>query len=95
MPGLLIGEEAEVRIVKVKKSFAYGRVVRLLKPSSVRIEPACLVYRQCGGCHLQHMSYADELRFKTDRVEQAIRRIGGLSLPVHPAGGDEKSYGLP
>lgn len=87
VPGLLIGEEAEVRIVKVKKSFAYGRVVRLLKPSSVRIEPACPVYRQCGGCHLQHMSYADELRFKTDRVEQAIRRIGGLSLPVHPAEG--------
>ena len=89
VPGLLIGEEAEVRIVKVKRTYAYGKAVRILKPSTARVEPVCPVYRQCGGCHLQHMSYAEELRFKTDRVAQAMRRIGGLSVLVHPAEGME------
>lgn len=76
--GALPGEKVEVKIVKVTSSYAYGKILNILKPSPARVEPFCSVYKRCGGCHLQHMSYEAQLEFKTNRVKEVIRRIGGL-----------------
>ncbi|MGX8699392.1 MAG: 23S rRNA (uracil(1939)-C(5))-methyltransferase RlmD, partial [bacterium] len=62
----------------------YGIIERLLSPSPERRTPDCPVYPRCGGCRTRHMSYAEELRFKSQRVEDALRRIGGLELPLSP-----------
>ena len=48
----VIGDEAEIKVIKVKKTYGYGRLMRLLVPSKDRVEPACPVARQCGGCQL-------------------------------------------
>lgn len=76
--GALPGEQAEIRIVKVLKNYAYGKLLRILKPSSGRIDPACGVVKRCGGCQLQHMSYGAQLQYKTLQVKDAIERLGGL-----------------
>jgi len=76
--GALPEEQAEIRIVKVMKSYAYGKLLRILKSSSGRIDPACGVVKRCGGCQLQHMSYESQLQHKTLQVKAAIERLGGL-----------------
>ncbi len=75
------GDEAEIKIVKVKKSYAYGRLEKLKKSSECRIEPACPVAAKCGGCTLQHISYEAELELKKKRVLSCLSRIGGLENP--------------
>lgn len=70
------GDKAKVKIVKLAKSFAYGRLEKLLIPSPDRTEADCPVFSQCGGCCYRHISYAAELKIKTDRVRDALTRIG-------------------
>ena len=76
----LPGEVWRVRIVKVTKTAVWGRGEQLLAPSPLRREPSCPVFGRCGGCSALHMDYALELRSKLDRVNDALRRIGGLDL---------------
>ena len=80
VPRALPGETWRVRIVKVTRTAVWGRGEALLVPSPHRTEPVCPVYGQCGGCAAMHMDYAMELDFKLGRVNDALRRIGGLDL---------------
>lgn len=76
-----VGDEAEVRIVKVKKNLCFGRLEKLTVPSKFRCEPVCPVARQCGGCTLQHITYEKEVEIKKDRVLGCLKRIGGIENP--------------
>lgn len=82
VPKALLGERAEIRIVKVTSSAVYGRLEMLIERSPARLEPACPYFGRCGGCDTWHMSYAEELRFKLDRVNSALRHIGGQKMEV-------------
>ena len=84
VPGLLPGERALVRIVKPEKRYAFGRVERLLETSPDRREPPCPIYKRCGGCSCQHMSYEASLRFKREQVQALLERVGGLDIGVPP-----------
>jgi 23S rRNA (uracil1939-C5)-methyltransferase len=66
------GDETEVEITEVKKSYARARIAKLLRPSPDRVTPPCPIYHECGGCHLQHMSYSAQLRAKKRMVEDAL-----------------------
>lgn len=75
----LIGDRALVRIVKVKKTYAYGRVEQIMEPSPYRVTPVCDKARSCGGCSLMHMSYEKQLEYKWNKVKSCLERIGGIS----------------
>lgn len=75
----IIGDVAEVKIIKAKKNYAYGKLEKVLVPSSFRVEPKCPVHRQCGGCQIQAMSYAKQLEWKENKVKNNLIRIGGFS----------------
>ena len=64
VPNLLVGEEARVHITKKRRNFYEGVVVERLKDSNERVKPKCRYYYECGGCHLQHMSYKMQLEYK-------------------------------
>ncbi len=82
--GVLEGEQAEIKIIKVNKSYAVGKLINLLKSSPDRTTPFCSAYKRCGGCSLQHMDYKAQLAFKTKLVRDNLERIGGLSgVVVH------------
>ena len=80
VPGTIPGEMWDVRIVKVTAAAVFGRGEVCFVASPERIEPDCPAYPKCGGCTLRHMSYAKELEFKLQRVNDAYRHIGGLDL---------------
>lgn len=82
--GGIPNEQAEIRIVKVLKNYAYGKLIRVLKLAPSRVEPSCEVVKRCGGCQLQHMNYEAQLQYKTRQVKDAIERLGGLKdVTIH------------
>ena len=80
VPGAAVGDRLSVRIVKVLRSYCYGRVEAVLTPSPARTQPDCPVWRACGGCVYRHISYEEELRIKRGQVDDCLRRLGGLSV---------------
>lgn len=86
--GALKGEKVKVRIVKVNKNFAYGKLIEVLEASEERVNPPCAIYKRCGGCKLQHASYKAQLDFKWDRVKDCVSKIGKLdpSIVKYPLG---------
>ena len=80
--GALKGEKVKVRIVKVNKNFAYGKLMEVLEPSEERVNPPCAIYKRCGGCKLQHASYKAQLDFKWDRVKDCVSKIGKLDPTI-------------
>ena len=74
----LIGDVAEVKVMKAKKQYGYARLMKLLTPSPDRVEPVCSVARTCGGCQIQALSYSKQLEFKKNKVRGNLIRIGGF-----------------
>ena len=89
--GALPGERWRIKITKAGKTVSYGRALECLSPSPERIAPACPAFGRCGGCACMHMSYAAELDFKRQKVNDALRRIGGLELEVEEIIGSERT----
>lgn len=93
VPYTLPGEKAEVLIEEVKKSYAKGRALQILRKSADRIEPKCAIYDRCGGCQLQHLNYEAQLRIKRQQVIDAVTRIGKQpDVPVHATLGAEAPW---
>ncbi len=91
--GALKGEKVRIKIVKKNKNFAYGKLLEILEVSPERKEPTCGIYKKCGGCQLQHMSYEAQLIFKQQRVKDCLERIGKLKdVTVHNTLGMEEPY---
>ena len=80
--GALRGEDAEFTVEHVGRAAAWAHADRILTPSPARQEPDCPYYRQCGGCQFRHMTYAEELEAKRQRVQDALARIGGADAAV-------------
>jgi 23S rRNA (uracil1939-C5)-methyltransferase len=81
IPFGIAGERVEVEIVDSKKSFARGRIKRVLRVSDKRIKARCPHFMECGGCHYQHMTYADQLTLKQEIVIDQLKRIGKIENP--------------
>lgn len=93
VPFALVGEEVEVLITEVKKSYAKGRIERIVKASPDRVEPKCEIYHQCGGCQIQHLNYEGQLQVKRQQVIDALERIGKQEkLLVHPTLGAKNPW---
>ncbi len=78
----IAGEVCDILVMKVLKNTAFGKAVAWKAVSPHRREPDCPYYRQCGGCAFRHMDYAEELRAKGQRVQDALTRLGGSSVAV-------------
>ena len=75
----VIGDVVRVKIMKAKKNYGYARLMDIIKPSKDRVETACPIARQCGGCQIQAMNYNAQLKYKQKLVKDNLLRIGGLT----------------
>lgn len=82
--GLIEGETAKIKITKLKKNYGFGRLIEILTTSPNRIISDCKIYKQCGGCNTRHITYEYECELKTNKVIDAVTRIGGLDAKVNP-----------
>ena len=74
-PNCIPGDRVQVKIVKVEKRHAYGKLISVLTPSLDWVEPTCLVAATCGGCQLQHQSHDAQLVFKQVLLDRLNRFI--------------------
>ena len=93
----VIGDEVEAKIMKVKKGYAYARLLKLITASPHRTEPRCPYHRQCGGCQIQALDYKYQLLFKENKVKNNLNRIGGFTMELldqcmEPIVGMEEPY---
>ena len=84
VPNAIAGETCLVRIEKVGKTWAAGKILEILEKSPHRVQRRCPISSSCGGCDFWHMDYEEETRLKADRVRQALNRIGGEALAEMP-----------
>lgn len=82
IPKTLVGEIAKIRITEIKKNFARGKVIEIIEPSKKRIKNDCPYYEECGGCNLRHQSDIESLKFKKEKVETALKRIGKIETKI-------------
>ena len=83
VPDSVSGDELEIELISVKKSFAKGKIVKIINPSTHRIKPFCALFNVCGGCQWQHISYDEQIRAKKKIVEDNIKKIAHLDVPVN------------
>ncbi len=87
------GDEIEAKVMKLKKTYGYARLMKLLTPSPFRVPAVCPVARQCGGCQIQEMNYQEQLRFKEKKVRENLERIGKFTdIPMEPIIGMEQPF---
>ncbi|MGD9678980.1 MAG: 23S rRNA (uracil(1939)-C(5))-methyltransferase RlmD, partial [Vulcanibacillus sp.] len=85
VPDGLPGDKLKVKVVKVNKNFGFGRLIEFIEESPNRVKPKCEIFKECGGCQLQHLSYEQQLEWKGKLVEDNLTRIGKIeNVIIHP-----------
>ena len=80
IPGAIKGEKIKILIVKVKTSYAFGKIIEIIEKSQYRIEPDCITYKRCGGCNLRHIDYEETLNIKQNAVQSLVNKT--LKTPI-------------
>ena len=93
VPMLIPGDIVDIRVIKKRKKYLEGRVVKFHEYSSDRIKPRCIHFGVCGGCKWQHLPYELQLQFKEKQVRDNLTRIGKIELPeISPIIGSSEIY---
>jgi len=74
----LPGETVSVRITEDKRSVAMGEVESIISPSPDRVTPPCQHFGVCGGCDLQHMSPAMQIKMKETQLLEQLQHFGNV-----------------
>ncbi|MBF2054318.1 MAG: 23S rRNA (uracil(1939)-C(5))-methyltransferase RlmD [Candidatus Sericytochromatia bacterium] len=77
VPDALPGDQLEVRLISIKKTYARALIHRVLQPGPKRVKPPCALAYRCGGCQWQHFAYAGQLQAKQAALLEVMQRIGG------------------
>jgi 23S rRNA (uracil1939-C5)-methyltransferase len=76
------GDVVDIKTHKKRKAYFEGAATHFHTYSTKRTTPVCEHFGTCGGCKWQHMGYEHQLSYKQKEVENNLKRIGGLELPV-------------
>ena len=86
------GDVVNVRVVRKKKAWLEGQIIKIVKPSEQRLEPFCEHFTVCGGCRWQPLPYEIQLAAKQRQVYDQLTRIGHLEVPeFRPILGSDKT----
>ena len=80
LPFAITNEKVTYTILKVKESdkIAFAKLVEVDAPADERVRAKCKVFTKCGGCKLQHLKYTSQLRYKTKKVQDCIKKIAKI-----------------
>ncbi len=78
VPYALPDERVQVEITEQKPHHAWGRLLKVLEASPLRIAPRCPHFGECGGCHYQHLPYEEQVSLKARLLQEQWQRLGGF-----------------
>jgi len=73
------GQRIRARVYKRKHSYAEARLLEVMQQSSLYTKPVCTHFGECGGCALQHLDYAEQIKAKRRQVIESLERLGGFT----------------
>jgi 23S rRNA (uracil1939-C5)-methyltransferase len=82
VPFTLPGELIEANLFQQKDAFGEASLVQVLSASEDRVQPACMHFGQCGGCHYQHAAYSAQVQMKVAILQETLKRTGLTTLPT-------------
>lgn len=88
--GAIKGEKVKILILKVTKSFAYGKILEIINASNNRNNVDCETFSKCGGCTLRHINYGETLNIKRDIVKNCLYKELHRDVEVKNTIGMEK-----
>lgn len=94
VPYSVVDDEVRVKILSVKKTYAYGKILGIITPSKHRTNAPCPHFGKCGGCSLLHIDYNYQKELKKQFVHDSFTRIGGfLDIKIEDTTGmDEPDF---
>jgi 23S rRNA (uracil1939-C5)-methyltransferase len=93
VPMVVPGDVVDIRVIRKRKKYLEGRVVKIHTFSEDRIKPHCIHFGICGGCKWQHLPYNLQLFYKEKQVRDNLIRIGKIELPdIMPIIGSSEEY---
>ena len=93
VPMLIPGDVVDIRVIRKRKNYLEGKVIKFHEYSSDRIEPHCRHFGVCGGCKWQHLPYPFQLQYKEKQVIDNLTRIGKIELPeINPIIGSSEEF---
>jgi 23S rRNA (uracil1939-C5)-methyltransferase len=88
------GDRVRAKVVEARSRFGRAVIESVERPSPDRVEAPCPYFGRCGGCRLQHLSYAAQLVFKAKQVRDCLERLGGLgAFELRPILAAPEPYG--
>ena len=92
VPFVAPGDVVNVQVTRRKHRYMEGTAVSFVKYSDKRTTPRCKYFGICGGCKFQEIKYSEQLAWKQQIVDDALKRIGHLTYPaLSPIIGCEKT----
>ena len=88
--GAIKNEKCKILIVKVNKSYAFGKLLEVINKSQNRIASDCKTYKRCGGCSLRHIKYEETLNIKKSMVQNLVDKSLTKKIKVNNVIGMEK-----
>lgn len=92
VPFALPGETIRARVYRNDKNFSEADLVEVLVPSPHRVTPVCPLFTNCGGCQYQHLAYSEQLVWKRQQVQELLRHMAKVDLPVEPVTASPREY---
>ena len=94
VPFAVPGDVVDLQVRRKKHSYCEAEIIRIVKPSDIRVKPQCAHFGLCGGCKWQSVPYAEQLKMKQRQVHDQLTRIGKVELPdILPILGSERTFG--
>lgn len=82
VPFTLPGEVVEAHVTEDRTSYASADLDRVLEASSARVSAPCPYFGECGGCHYQHATYAQQLEMKVQILRETLERAHLKEIPA-------------
>ena len=92
VPFTLPGEKVKARVYRNHKNYSEADLLAVLTPSPHRIDPQCPLFGRCGGCQYQHLTYAEQLKWKRQQVEELLKYMAGVEFLVAPVIGSPREF---
>lgn len=77
--GALPEELVDVDIVTEHRNYIDANLKRIIDRSPLRVKPRCEIYSKCGGCSMMHLKYEEQLKYKRDKVSEALRKYAHVN----------------
>ena len=90
--GAIEGEKVRILIVKVNSSYAFAKILEIIKKSPYRCDEDCTTYKRCGGCDLRHIKYEKTLEIKKNMVQSLVNKTLENKIDVNNTVGMEKPF---